>query len=147
MVKLPLDTELVEPESLLEWIHDTDVELCIDTIDEYPKHPLHFSEYHYEPPRIRVIRYKPMDDWFNTVSQQQVGFYGPWYYLFIAYRFYFHLEMHGLYEIKRAWHHTLLGKMTTLEERAFHFAATILETRHPVQRFESFVERSFRPGR
>lgn len=142
---LPYDPDLVHPEALLEWIGETDVEHQLLEIDQYPRRPLLLSDYRLDPPRIRVYRYLPIEDWLNLACQRQAGFYGPWYYLHLAFRFYCHLEINGMYEVERKWFHRLLGRLSSLEDRAYHFTQTILETRFPPHRFDQFVERSFIP--
>mgnify|MGYP006271456763 CR=1 FL=1 len=146
MDPLPYDHELVEPEAVYELMHECGIEAEIIERDEYPRRPIFLSDYQLDPPRIHVYRYQPLDDWLNWASQQQVGFYGPWYYLHITYRFYFHLEMTGLYEVERNWKDRLLGRLATLEDRAYAFTQVLLGTRYSPERFDRFVEKSFRPG-
>lgn len=145
-MQLPYDTDLQVPESLIEWIDSQDVVLDIREIEGYPQRPLIFSSYQYEPPTITIYRYLPMEDWLNLMSQQQVGYYGPWYYLHVAYRFYFYLEMNGLFEIERKWYHILFGLLNTIEKRANRFVQDMLQTQHSPDRFDKSVVRSFIPG-
>ena len=143
---LPYDRDLQTPQGILEWIQELGVVLDIRDIDGYPSRPLLFSEYRIEPPTIVIFRYLPMEDWLNTMSQQQVGYFGPWYFLPIVQRLYEHLELNGLFEIERRWHHRLFGRLSTLEERACRFTQDFLNTLHPPSKFDETVERSFRPG-
>lgn len=143
---LPYDPDLQIPDSLIEWIETQGVTLDIREIDGYPQRPLIFSAYQLEPPVITIYRYRMMEDWLNLMSQQQVGYYGPWYYLHVAYRFYFHLEMNGLFEIDRTWFHNLFGLNNTIEKRAYRFVRDTLHTQHHPERFDRGVEISFRPG-
>ncbi len=145
-MQLPYDRDLQIPDSLIEWIESQGVTLDIREIEGYPQRPLIFSDYQLEPPVITIYRYRPMEDWLNLMSQQQVGYYGPWYYLHAAYRFYFHLEMNGLFEIDRTWFHNLFGLNNTIEKRAHRFVRDTLHTLHPPERFDRIVEKSFRPG-
>ena len=117
----------------------------IREINEYPKRPLIFSNYQLDPPTIIIYRYLPAENWLNLLSQHTIHYYGPWYYLFVAFRFYFHLEINGYYEIERKWHHHLFGKLCTLEERAYHFTQQVLGTLHSLERFEEAVEKSYKP--
>lgn len=143
---LPLDRDLQTPESLLEWIDKLGVHLDIREFNSYPARPLVFSDYIFDPPSIAIYRYLPLDDWLNLVSQRSVGYYGPWYFLHIAYRLYYHLEMTGLFEIERKWYHHYLGQLDTIEARAYRFVRDILGTlRHPA-RFDAQVERYYQPG-
>ncbi len=144
-MKLPYDPDLQKPEALLDWIKDMEVEIDIQTLDRYPTPPLVFSEYYYDPPQITIYRYLPMEDWLNLMSQHYAGYYGPWYFLHIAYRFYFHLEMNGDYEVPRTWLHQLFGVRNTIEKRAYYFTHKTLGTLFPPQRFDGAVERCFQP--
>lgn len=117
----------------------------IREIDEYPKRPLIFSQYQLEPPTIIIYRYLPAEQWLNLLCQQTIYYYGPWYYLHIAFRFYFHLEINGYYEIERKWHQYLFGKLSSLEERAYFFTQQILGTRHSPEQFDEAIEKSYRP--
>lgn len=143
---LPYDRELEDPAALVEWIKEEGVRLDIREMPGYPTVPLHFSEYHDEPPTIVVFRYSLMDDWLNMVCQTRVGYYGPWYFLHVAYYFYFYLELNGRYEIERKWYHQIFGALSTIEDRAYHFARIILGTLHHPRKFDEMVITSFRPG-
>ncbi len=145
MLKLPFDQDLVNPQSIIEWIEELGIDLDIQELDYYPSLPVIFSEYKYDPAAIIIYRYLPMEDWLNLISQQQVGYYGPWYFLHITHRIYYHLELHGLYEIERYWYHRLFGSLSTLEERAYCFTREILDTLFSPKRFDQAVERSFQP--
>ncbi|RJP19297.1 MAG: hypothetical protein C4527_27350 [Candidatus Omnitrophota bacterium] len=145
MLPLPFDRELVTPESLLEWIEELNVKLDIVELDRYASRPLVFSEYRFDPPTIIIYRYLPMEDWLNLISQQYVGYYGPWYFLHIAQRLYDHLELNGLYEIERKWYHRFFGRLASIEERSHRFAQQFLGTLFSPTRFDEVVERSFRP--
>ncbi len=145
-MKLPYDTDLQNPEGLLEWLKELDIEVDIRELEEYPSRPLVFSDYQLEPPKIIIYRYKPLDDWLNLVCQHQTGYYGPWYFLHIVYQLYILFELNGYYEIERKWYHHLFGTLSTMEKRAYRFVRNILGTLHPPQRFDETVEQSFRPG-
>ncbi len=145
-MELPLDRDLRTPDSILAWIKELGVQMDIRELNGFPSRPLVFSEYRYDPPTIIIFRYLPMEDWLNLMSQRSVGYYGPWFFLYIAYRLYFHLEMHGLYEIERRWYHRCFGQLDTIEDRAYRFVREILGTlTHPLQ-FEIQVNRAFQPG-
>lgn len=145
-MKLPYDDELLSQEALDDWLRELGVEVEIRECGGYPARPPVFSEYRLEPPQIIVYRYPLMEDWLNLMSQHHAGYYGPWYYLHIAFRLYFHLEMNGLFEIERKWYHQLFGQLTSLEDRAYHFTKSILGTMHNPRKFDETVEKSFRPG-
>ncbi|MDX9753286.1 MAG: hypothetical protein RBU29_04955 [bacterium] len=142
---LPYDEELQNPESLIAWVQDEGARLDLLEIDDYPKRPLLFSEYRLEPPTITVYRYLPAEPWLNLLCQHSIQYYGPWYSIFIAYRFYFYLELNGLYEIERTWRDRLWGHLASLEDRAFHFTQQILGTLHNPIRFEQAIEKSYQP--
>ncbi len=144
-MQLLYDRDIETPESLLEWVKETGVTLVMEERGRYPTRPLLFSEYQYDPPTIRVYRYLPMEEWLNLMCQHHVGYYGPWYCLHVAFRFYYHLEMYGLYEIERSWFQRLFGKLDTLDERAYLFAKQVLGALHSPARFDAVVEQSFRP--
>ena len=143
---LPYDRELTQPESLLEWVNELGVKLEILEIDGYPSRPLIFSKYQLSGPSIVIYRYLPMEDWLNLMCQQYVGFYGPWYFLHLAHRIYDHLELSGLFELKRSWWQVLFGRLSSTEERAYRFTQQILGTLHSPMRFDEVVERGFRPA-
>lgn len=145
VMELPLDRDLQTPESILAWIREIGVRLDIRELDKYPGRPLIFSQYDYDPPVITIYRYRPLEDWLNLMSQRTVGYYGPWYFLHIAFRLYFHLEMHGLYEIERKWYHRCLSRLDTLEARAYRFTRELLGTLHHPSRFDAQIGRSFQP--
>lgn len=143
---LPLDRDLQTPESLLKWIRELDVQLDIRELNSYPSRPLIFSDYLFDPPTIVIYRYLPLEDWLNLTSQRCVGYYGPWYFLHIAFRLYYHLEFNGLFEIERKWRHRLTGRLDSVESRAYQFVREVLGTlRHP-SRFDAQVARSYQPG-
>lgn len=142
---LPYDDELTTPESLLALIGQEDVSLDIREIDDYPRRPLVFSEYFLDPPTIVVYRYLPAEKWMNLLCQQTVNYYGNWYYLHIAYRFYYYLEINDLYTVKGKWYHWLFGGLETLDERAYYFTQHILGTLHSPRKFDEAVERSYYP--
>jgi len=143
---LPLDEELLTPESLAAWIRHLGIRLDLRELDALPARPLVFSEYRLEPPTIVIYRYQPLEEWLNLICQRHVGYYGPWYFLHAAYRLYFHLELNGLYEIERKWHHRCFHRLGTLEERAYRFTREILGTQHDPARFDREVEKGFQPG-
>ncbi len=145
-MELPLDRNLQTPESILEWLDELDVILDLREVDAYPSRPLVFSDYILEPPAIIIFRYLPMEDWLNLMCQRSVGYFGPWYFLHITHRLYYHLEMNGLFEIERKWHHRLWGTLDTLEARAYRFTREILGTLHHPARFDQQVENAFKPG-
>jgi hypothetical protein len=143
---LPYDDELHNPESLLTWVEKEGAILDIREIDAYPTRPLLFSEYLLEPPTIVVYRYLPAEKWMNLLCQQSISYYGAWYYLAIAHQLYYHLEITGRYEIERTWYNRLFGKLSSLEERAYHFTQMILGTLHNPRQFLDAIEQSYKPG-
>ncbi len=145
MSLLPFDREIETPESIVEWIEELGITLDIREIDRYATRPLLLSKYQFEPPVITIYRYLPMEEWLNLISQQQVGYYGPWYFLHIAQRLYEHLELNGLYEVERRWYHRLFGSLSTIEERASYFSKEFLGTVRSPQIFDEILERSYRP--
>lgn len=147
MMHLPYDDDLLSPEALEDWVRELNVLLDLREMSGYPSRPLIFSQYRLDPPAITVYRYPLMEDWLNLMSQHHAGYYGPWYSLHIAFRLYFHLELSGLYEIERKWYHSLFGRLSTIDDRAYLFTRQILGTNQHPRRFDDFVEKSFRPGR
>lgn len=143
---LPYDDHLLSPESLLAWVKQEGVILDIRTLEGYPQRPLLFSEYLLEPPTIIIYRYPAAEPWLNLLSQHTVQYYGPWYFLHIAFRFYCHLEMNGHYEIERTWRHRLFGRLSTLDERAYSFTQKILGTLKNPLEFDVAIEKSYHPG-
>lgn len=146
MPVLPLERDLKNPESLLEWVDELGVELDMREVDGFPSRPLVLSDYRMSGPVIVIYRYLPMEDWFNLLSQHHVGFYGPWYCLHIAHRLYYHLELSGEYEIPRQWYHRMLGMLVTIEDRAYHFTREVLGTLHSPRRFDQALEKAFQPA-
>lgn len=145
-MELSLDRDLQNPESILARIEELNVRLEVRELDAYPARPLIFSHYQYEPPTITIYRYRLLEDWLNLTSQRVVGYYGPWYFLHIAYQLYHHLEMNGLFEIERKWYHRCVGRLDTIESRAYQFVREVLRTLHHPARFDEQVRRSFQPG-
>ncbi|MGC9328271.1 MAG: hypothetical protein ACP5I1_11600 [Candidatus Hinthialibacter sp.] len=143
---LPLDPDLQTPESILQWIGELNVRLDIRQLNSYPARPLVFSDYILEPPAIVIYRYLPMEDWLNLMCQRSVGYYGPWYFLPITHRLYYHLELNGLFEIERKWHHRCFGRLETLEDRAHRFVKEILGLLSHPSKFDVQVNRAFQPG-
>ncbi|MDP8245118.1 MAG: hypothetical protein P9L94_13625 [Candidatus Hinthialibacter antarcticus] len=143
---LPFDRDLVNPEGLLQWIKELGIEVEFSDSDQYPRRPVMFSAYQMEPPRIRIYRYSTVEEQFNLISQQQAGYYGPWYCLHLAFRLYFHLEINGMYETPRSWRHKLFGGMESLEERAYAFAHELLGCRYNPARFDYYIDKALEPG-
>ncbi|MGI6455890.1 MAG: hypothetical protein ACOX5R_09780 [bacterium] len=144
---LPYDQDLETSEAIEEWLKDLGIQLETIECSGYPPRPLIFSKYQPHPPAIVLYRYPLMEDWLNLVSQQYAGYYGPWYYLHIVHRLYYHLELNGLYELERRWYHYLFGSLATLEDRAYHFTKLTLGTLHNPRKFDEMVEKSFQPGK
>ncbi|MEW6234464.1 MAG: hypothetical protein AB1656_03685, partial [Candidatus Omnitrophota bacterium] len=128
------------------WIRQLGLEVDIQELDRCPVRPFILSEYQLSPPKIIVYRYLPIEDCLNLTSQHAAGYYGPWYFLHIAYQFYFHLELNGFYELERRWFHRLFGLIGSIEDRAYRFSKNILGTLHSPKRFDDAVEQSFRPS-
>lgn len=143
---LPLDYELNTPESILQWIEELGVTLQIHTLNRYPDRPILLSSYRYEPPMIHIYRYEPLEEWLNLMSQRRIGYYGPWYFIHIGYRLYYHLELNGIYSIEPKWYHRLFGELNTIDKRAWIFTKEILGTLHDPERFDKEVEKAFQPG-
>ncbi|MBI1387997.1 MAG: hypothetical protein GC154_06075 [bacterium] len=145
-MNLPYDGDLVNPDSLIEWIEESGVGVEFHQNEQFPRSPVLLSEYRVEPPTIHIYRYPLIEDRMNLICQQQAGYFGPWYCLHLAFRFYFHLELSGEYEIERSWRDRLFGGLASLDERAYAFTQNLLSTRYNPARFDVYLERSLTPG-
>lgn len=132
-----------EADGLLEWANDLGVRVIFEEIDRYPTSGSSLSEYQDNPPTITIFRYKPWEEWLQTVCEDRLRYFSPWFMIPLAIELYRHLETHGLYRYRPAWY-DVIGKrsLTTMDRRAEAFAKEILAIPHSPRRFLEWVRRA-----
>jgi len=136
-----------EADGLLEWAKELDVKVDIRQIDRYPTSASVLSEYQPDPPVITVYRYKPWEEWLQTICEQNLRFFAPWYLIPLAMELYRHLEIHDLYRVQFPWY-DLVGRLQlkSLDRRAEVFTQRILDIPLPLNKFWDVVHAALRPA-
>ena len=129
-----------ETDGLIEWAEELGVRVEFKEIDRYPTSSSVLSEYQENPPTITIFRYKPWEEWLQTVCEERLRYFSPWYMIPLALELYRHLEIHDLYRLKPAWY-DIIGQLslTTMDRRAEAFARRLLAVPYSPRRFSDAV--------
>jgi hypothetical protein len=130
-----------EADGLLEWAEELGVRVVFRDIDRYPTSASVLSEYQENPPTITVFRFKPWEEWLQTVCEERLRYFSPWFMIPLALELYRHLEIHGLYRLKPAWY-DMLGRfsLATIDRRAETFTQQLLAIPYSPRRFLEMVQ-------
>ncbi len=132
-----------EADGLLQWAEELGVKVMFQEIERYPTSGSALSLYEENPPTITIFRYKPWEDWLQTVCEDRLRYFNPWFMIPLALELYRHLETHGLYRHRAAWY-DVIGRwsLTTIDRRAEAFAQQLLAIPHSPRRFIQLVRRA-----
>ena len=129
-----------EADGLLEWAEQIGVQVEFQEIDRYPTSAAVLSQYQESPPTITIFRYKPWEEWLQTVCEEQLRYFSPWFMIPLALELYRHLETNDLYRLEPAWY-DIIGQfsLVTIDRRAEAFAKQILAIPYSPHRFLEIV--------
>lgn len=137
-----------ESDGLLEWAEQLGVQVEFREIDRYPTSSCVLSEYRENPPIITIFRYKPWEEWLQTVCEERLRYFSPWFMIPLALELYRHLEIHDLFRLEPAWY-DIIGRfsLATIDRRAEAFAKQFLAIPYSPRRFFEIVRTALRtPG-
>lgn len=137
-----------EADGLLEWAEEVGVRVKFEEIDRYPTSISVLSRFEEDPPTITIFRYKPWEEWLQTICEERLRFFSPWYLIPLSLELYRYVESRGLYRHEPDWY-DVLGWFTqqTVNGRAEAFTKKLLAIPHSPRRFVNAVDAALRaPG-
>jgi len=137
-----------EADGLIEWAREVGLEVKFEEIDRYPTSISVLSRFQEAPPILTIYRYKPWEEWLQTICEERLRFFSPWYLIPLCLELYQYLEKKDLYRQEPAWY-DVIGMFTqrTIQGRAEAFTKTVLAIPCSPRRFLNAVETALKaPG-